>query len=95
MVVPWLFFLIGFVIFPVVAHFAIQGTAILGRKPEPFGIERPDGTFEVLTATYFKVDRWQNLHLYRGVLQVALFKEAEWLYVERGLTEGQVDRRGV
>jgi len=64
-------------------------------QPAPFGIERPDGTFEVLPATHFRVDRWRNLHLYLGMLQVALFKADEWLYVERGLTEEKVDQRGV
>ena len=64
-------------------------------KPEPFGVERPDGTFEVLTATRYRVDRWQNLRLYSGLRQVALFKADEWLYIERGLTAEKVDQRGV
>jgi len=65
------------------------------RQPVPYGVERPDGTFEVVTATHYRIDRFQNLHLYIGQHQVSLFKVGEWLYAERGLTEKDVDQRGI
>ena len=89
---------IGWMIVPtvwVIGFLAGWRIYIFLRTAKPWGIERLDGTFEVLTATHCRVDKSGNLSVYRNLDQVALFKDGEWRYAERGLTAEQVDQRGI